>query len=180
MAILIGPNFVPSIAWIDQFGPIFKVASWLAAAIFFLALVEGNRYRSFPDLEDMTFTNFASLALGIPFLAMCFQATFFVSVPYAIKLASGAPAAMHVVVKDPRISNLQGCSKGIEITGRPFASLTGDRICGVPMDFSDTLHKGHKLVVFGRGSFAGIFPDSVETLESVSDLSGQRILEIDG
>lgn len=76
----------------------------------------------------------------------------------AVALIAGQQVELSYTVDHNERSGSKGCRSPIGLQGLPFLF---DRLCGVPDDIRRGFKPGSQVVVTGRGTTFGVYPESL-------------------
>lgn len=154
---MVGIGFVPSIKWM-AISNLLGVAAGVVSAALMLWLVLKSVAKT-PVSGRKKFCG----VVGAPLLGYLVGRNIAVLVgPMAIALIAGQQVELPFTVAYADRVGTRGCRSPIELQGLPFLF---DRLCGVPNDIRLGFGPGSQVIVTGRGTTFGVYPESLRRVD---------------
>ncbi len=163
---MIGFRFVPTAEWILKTYYLGVGAGLISAALLLWLALKGIH-----TVSASTFKKAVSV-LAAPFLGYFFgKNVVVIAGPMILALIAGYQIELPFNVAHADLHRSKGCRSPIELQGLPSFF---DRVCGAPNDFRRLLKPGDRILVIGRGTRLGVFPETLAiSTEERSDLNGE-------
>jgi hypothetical protein len=147
---MFGYNFVPSTVWISTTSFPGLAAGLSTAALMPWAVLKDASTSGMKKIFGVLFAPFFGYFLG--------KSAVVIAVPMILALIAGHQVELPFTVERADGNHTKRCSSPVELQGLPFFF---DRVCRVPDDFRQRLNPGRRMVVIGRGTSLGVYPDSL-------------------
>ncbi len=143
-------NFVPSTEWISTTRIPGLGAGLATAALMFWGVLKDASTSEMKKIFGVLFVPFFSYFLG--------KSAVVIAVPMILALIAGHQVELPFIVERADGNRTKRCSSPVELQGLPFFF---DRVCRVPDDFRQRLNPGRRMIINGRGTSLGVYPDSL-------------------